>query len=234
MLTSVAFAVSTVAAHHGGGTLAAILAALSLLVFGLVFPTDASATPNQAAVSRGSGYLYYAPSTTAGADPGTVFGIGPTTGGIEVDSKRTLTKIDCDQFIGPIGAFPSGEDWQIKASFLHDNWANHYNTWSTLGAESPTTAAANLLTGGTVAAPAGSMTMGESWARRYMQMLWKGPGPGEQVTRTMQFWRCVPQGPGTWKLVKNKERTFSVAWQVVADPAAYAANRGAVGIGIDA
>jgi hypothetical protein len=223
-------AVSLSAAHGGGGLLAAVLAALSLLVIGLVFPSPDSTT--QAAVSRGSGQLYYAPATTAGADPGTVFAIGPTTGGIEIDGKRTLAKIECDQYLGPIGAFPAGEDWQVKASFLHDNWANHYNTWSTLGVETPN--AANVLTGGTLASLAGSMTMGESSGRRYMQLLWRGPGPGDSVTRTLQFWRCVPNGPGSWKLVKNKERAFTVSWQVCADPAAMQAGRGAIGIGIDA
>lgn len=194
----------------------------------LVFPSDAT---TQAAVSRGPGKLYFAASTVNGADPGTITEIGPTMGGIEVDGKRTLAKIECDQFLGPIGAFPAGEDWQVKASFLHDNWANHYNTWSTLGAESTP---ANVLTGGTVASPAGQMTYGESSARRYMQLIWRGPGPGDAVTRTLQFWKATPQGPGSWKFMKNKERSFSVTWQLSADPGALAAGKGAIGLGIDA
>lgn len=193
----------------------------------LTFPAD---TTTQAAVSRGSGKLYYAPSTVNGADPGTLFEIGPTSGGIELDGKRTLVKIECDQFLGAIGAFPGGEDWQLKASFLHDNWANHYALWSTLGAEATP---ANVLTGGTIGSFAGSLTIGESSARRYMQLIWRGPGPGDSVTRTIQLWRCVPNGPGSWKFMKNKERMFSVTWQVVTDPGALAAGKGAVGLGID-
>lgn len=194
----------------------------------LVVPTDST---TQAAISRGSGRLYYAAATVNGADPGAIIEIGPTSGGIEIDGKRTLTKIDVDTFLGPIGAFPSAEDFQLKASFLHDNWATHYDLWGTLGAE-PTPA--NVLTGGTVAAPTGSMTFGESSARRYMQLLWHGPGPGDSVTRWIQLWKCVPQGPGTWKFVKNKERMFTVTFQCCSDPGAYYAGRGAVGFGNDA
>jgi hypothetical protein len=194
----------------------------------LVFPADST---TQNAVSRGSGKLYYAASTVNGADPGSITEIGPTSGGIEIDGKRTLAKIDCDQFLGPIGAFPSGEDWQVKASFLHDNWANHYNTWGTLGAESTP---ANVLTGGTLVSLQGQFTFGESSARRYMQLIWRGPGPGDSVTRTVQLWKNTPIGPGTWKMVKNKERSFSVTWQGSTDPGAYAAGKGAVGLGIDA
>lgn len=197
----------------------------------LSFPADAT---TQAAVSRGSGKLYFAPATVSGADPGSITEIGPTSGGIEFDGKRNLAKIECDQFLNAFGAFPGGESWQIKANFLHDNWANHYNTWSTLGAEQSPDFAANVLTGGTVAAPSGSMTFGESKARRYMQLIWRGPGPGETVIRTIQLWRCVPAGPGAWKFVKNKERMFSVTFEVLTDPSAGAAGRGYVGLGIDA
>lgn len=197
----------------------------------LVFPADAT---TQAAISRGSGKLFFAPATVAGADPGTITEIGPTQGGIELDGKRSLAKMECDQLLNAIGAFPSGESWQLKANFLHDNWANHYNMWSTLGAEQSPISPANVLVGGTVASPAGSLTFGESAARRYMQLIWRGPGPGESVIRTIQLWRCVPQGPGTWKFLKNKERMFSVTWEVLTDPAAGAAGKGYVGLGIDA
>jgi hypothetical protein len=191
------------------------------------FPADST---SQASVSRGSGKLYFAASTVAGADPVSLTEIGPTEGSIEIDGKRTLGKIECDQFLSPIGAFPIGEAWTAKTSFIHDFWANHYNLWSTLGAE---TTPANVLTGGTIAAPAGSLTFGESSARRYMQLVWNGPGPGEVVRRTIQLWRCVPQGPGTWKFMKTKPRDVSVVWEVVTDPAALYANRGAIGLGID-
>jgi hypothetical protein len=194
----------------------------------LTFPADST---TQAAVSRGSGKLYFAPSTVAGVDPTTISEFGPTSGGIEIDGKRTLAKIECDQYLGPIGAFPSGEDWQVKTSFLHDNFSNHYNAWGTLGAE---TVPANVLTGGTLTTPAGSLTFGESSARRYVQLLWKGPGPGDLVTLSYQFWKCVPIGPGSWKFTKNKERVFQMVWQCVCDPAALAAGRGAVGYGVAA
>jgi hypothetical protein len=196
----------------------------------LVFPADAT---TQAAVSRGSGKLYFAAATVNGADPGAITEIGPTSGGIELDCKRSLAKIECDQLQGPIGAFPSGQDWQVKVSFLHDNWANHYNTWSTLGGAGETPAA-NVLVGGTVASLAGSLTFGEESARRYMQLIWRGPGPGDSVTRTIQLWRCVPTGPGSWKFTRQKERLFTVTWQLCTDPGAYAAGKGAVGLGIDA
>jgi hypothetical protein len=226
----------TIATITGAGISAGlamkILALLSLFVVGvLTFPTDQT---NQANVSRGSGKLYFAPATVAGADPGTITEIGPTSGGIEWDGKRTLSKIECDQLLNPIGGFPSGEAWQIKASFLNDFWANHYNLWSTLGAEQSPISPANVLTGGTQASPAGSLTFGESVARRYMQLIWRGPGPGEQVIRTIQLWKCVPQGPGSVKFTKNKERIYTITWDVYTDPAAGAVSRGYVGIGIDA
>lgn len=191
-------------------------------------PADST---NQALVSRGSGKLYYAASTTNGADPAAFIEIGPTTGGIEIDGKRTLAKIECDQFLGPIGGFPSGEAWAVKANFIHDHLANHFALWGTLGAEAQ---AANILVGGTTGAPAGSLTFGESSARRYVQLLWRGPGPGDQVTRSTQIWRATAMGPGTMKFVKSKERDLGMSWEVFADPGAYSSSRGAVGLSVDA
>lgn len=193
----------------------------------LSFPADIT---TQNAVSRGSGKLYYAVATVNGADATPLTDLGPTSAGIEIDHKRTLHDIICDQFLGRIGVFPAGETFEVKTTMMHDNLAQHYGAWGTLGVESNP---ANVLTGGTVAAPAGTLTFGESSGRRYCQLVWRGPGPGDTVTRTTQLWRATPM-PGNVKFEKAKERTMAVAWTVSTDPGAQVAGRGAVGLSIDA
>lgn len=205
-----------------------LLALLSTLAVGvLTFPPDPT---TQAGVSRGSGFLFFGPATTNGVDTTLTASFGPTTGGIELDDKRTLVDITTDQYLGPIGTFPGGEAWEVKATFLHDHLQQHYYAWTTLGTEATP---ANVLTNGTLVSPAGQLTIGESSGRRYMQLVWKGPGPGESVTRTIQFWRATPM-PGNWKFEKAKPRSMPVTFKVMTDPGAGQNSRGYVGIVIDA
>lgn len=204
-----------------------IAALLTFVVGVLTFPADPT---TQGAASRGSGFLYFGPYTASGNDTTITANLGPTTGGIELDTKRTLAEISCDQYLNPIGAFPSAESWELKTAFVHDHLQLHYQAWTTLGAESTP---ANVLVGGTLGSLAGSLTIGESTGRRYVQLVWRGPGPGDTVTRTVQFWRAFPM-PGNWKFEKGKERTMVVSWKILSDPSAGQNSKGYVGLKTDA
>lgn len=185
----------------------------------LVFPSDDASS---SFAYSGAGKLYLAPYTPAGADAIGLAFVGATTGGVEWDPKRQQHLIECDQYLGSIGAFPTKEDFTVKFTTIDTTLANIYRVLDY---------SKNTLTGGERSSSSGSLPLGEESWRAYVQLIWKGPAiPAYGTYRLLQLYRCAFVGSSAIKFEKGKESTIQVTFHALSDPSAVAAGKGAVGI----
>lgn len=185
----------------------------------LVFPSDDASSSY---AYSGAGKLYLGTYAPAGADSASLAFVGATTGGIEWDPKRQQKLIECDQYLGSIGAFPTKEDFTVKFTTLDTTLANIYRVLAYSKA---------TLTGGDRTSLSGSLPLGEESYRNYVQLVWKGQAlPAYGTHRLLQLYRCVFIGSSPVKFEKGKESTIQVTFHALSDPSAVAAGKGAVGV----
>jgi hypothetical protein len=181
----------------------------------LTFPTSA-AKPEF--IRRGAGDIYIGAWVPAGADTPTLRHMGPTLGGIEFDPKRTLHNIIVDQFLGPVAAFPTAEDFTIKFTLLDTTLANFYKAMQY---------AQNTLVGGDRTDASGSLGLGEENAYTYYQIVWKGTPPPQSAASAsiLQFYKCVFTQVAAIKFEKEKESALQVTYTCLTDPSITTANK---------
>jgi hypothetical protein len=187
----------------------------------LSFPSDDAS--GQLAYS-GAGKLYLGAYVASGADAGTLWFVGGTQGGVEFDPKRTQHEIEVDQYLGPIAAFPTKENYSVKFTTVDATLKNIQQVlaWNK-----------NALTAGTRTDNTGSLPLGEETNRVYLQLVWKGaalPGYTTGTARILQLYRAVFMGSGAIKMEKGKETSVQVTFHALSDPSAVLAGKGAVGV----
>lgn len=181
----------------------------------LSFPTSA-AKPEF--IRRGAGNFYIGAYIAAGADTVTLRHMGPTSGGFELDPKATKHEIEVDQFLGPVAAFPTKEEFTAKVTILDTTLANVYKMLQ---------AATNTLVGGDRTDNSGSMGLGEENTILYYQCVWVGtPAPQSSAsTSVIQLYKCSITGIAPLKFEKGKETAVQITIRALTDPSVTTANK---------
>lgn len=188
----------------------------------LNFPTP----PNPATLFvSGAGDCYFGTYAAAGADSPSLRHMGPTLGGVEIEYKKDVHPIECDQFLGAVAAIPIKEECTIKFTLMDMTIANFYKALAM---------SVNTLVLGDRTDNSGSAGLGEETTQLYIQFVWKGKAPSQSsaTSRIWQFYKGVVMSASAVKFEKAKESGVQVTIRALTDPTVTTANK--VGKVIDA
>jgi hypothetical protein len=190
----------------------------------LTYPADPT---NSAYIRKGTGRLYLGAWVTGGADANPLVDLGPTQGDIGFTYKKSMKVIECDQFLNGIGAFPSKEEFDLKATFIDLTLANWYRLVGS---------SVRTITGGDRADNSGSVGLGEENAIKYWQLVWRGfpPASSSATISRIQCWRVIVTGASEVKFGKAKESSLQVTFMPLTDPTAILAGKDPIGAWVEA
>jgi len=189
----------------------------------LTFPANLE---NAAYARTGCGRLYVANYVAAGVDGTSLTLLGMTQDGVELHFNRSQEKIECDQFLGAIGAFPVKEECTIKFKLVDTVLANVKRAWILSTA---------MTAGDRADSTGGTLPFGEDTSRNYKQVIYQGPGiPLVGGTTIVQLYRCVLRSASPIKFAKNEVSMVEVVLDALTDPSiTVSASKGCVGQIID-
>jgi hypothetical protein len=146
--------------------------------------------------------------------------LGGTTGGVQIEKKRTFTDIEVDQYAGVIKKAIKQDTYTVKTTLSEATLANLAIAWDapapTVNPGPPQTTTMNM-----------GVASGTNLAPTEHTITFVGPAPNGK-TRTFNITRAVSMGTATPVMDRNKETVFAVEFECLPNLANTGAEYGTV------